>query len=98
MKKTYMGIPRNDIPWCPTIDPEKCTTCGTCAEFCPNGVFEVGDDGIMKVKTPMNCVVGCDKCGPECPTGAITFPNKEQLLTWIKEIRNKREKNKAKSG
>lgn len=89
-----MGIPREDIPWHPTIDPEKCTGCGICTEFCPNNVFELVEK-TMTVKNPMNCVVGCDKCGPECPVSAISFPSKEQLLMWIKNIRNKKEKNKA---
>jgi len=86
MKKTYMGIPRENIPWHPTIDTSKCTACGACMEFCPNAVFEMGD-GLMTVGNPMNCVVGCDKCGHECPVEAITFPSREQLLAWIRENR-----------
>ena len=88
MKKTYMGIPREDIPWCPIIDTSKCTACGLCAEFCPNGVFEMGAE-VMTVKNPMNCVVGCDKCATECPVAAISFPDKAQLLKWIEEGREK---------
>ncbi|MFA4873881.1 MAG: ferredoxin family protein [bacterium] len=93
MKKTYLGLPREDIPWCPKIDEDKCTGCGLCAEFCPNGVFEMGAD-VMTVKNPMNCVVGCDKCAAECPVGAISFATKGELLAWVREAREKAGKDK----
>ena len=87
-KKTYMGVPREDIPWYPRIDPALCTVCGACKEFCPNDVFEAGAT-CMLLKNPMSCVVGCDKCAAECPVGAISFATKEQLLAWIHEAREK---------
>lgn len=37
--QTYMGIPREVIPWRPVIDAEKCTGWGACREFCRNSVF-----------------------------------------------------------
>jgi NAD-dependent dihydropyrimidine dehydrogenase PreA subunit len=89
MKKTYMGVPREDIPWYPRIDKDLCTLCGACKEFCPNDVFEAGAE-CMLVKNPMNCVVGCDKCMTECPVAAISFPDKAQLLKWIEEAREKK--------
>ena len=86
MAKTYMGIEREKIPWRPNIDPEECIGCGACAEFCANNVFDMVGD-IMTVKNPFNCVVGCDKCATECPTSALSFPSKQQLVKWIEEIR-----------
>jgi len=86
MKKTYMGIPREDLPWYPRIDEEKCIACGKCLEFCPNDVFELGAK-VMVVKNPMNCVVGCTKCAPECPVDAISFPTKKELIAWIRKAK-----------
>ena len=37
---TFMGVPREKIPWFPTIDYEKCTSCMECDTFCPHRVFE----------------------------------------------------------
>ena len=90
MKKTYLGVPREDIPWCPHINADLCTLCGVCKDFCPNDVFEAGAE-CMLVKNPMNCVVGCDKCAAECPVGAISFATKEELLEWVRQAREKRE-------
>jgi len=33
-EETWHGIPRNKIPWYPTIDYEKCFGCGKCVEYC----------------------------------------------------------------
>ena len=35
-----MGVPREKIPWAPTIDYAKCDFCMECDEFCPHQVFE----------------------------------------------------------
>jgi len=53
----------------PKVDPEKCIGCGTCAEVCPNGVFEVGDK--CRVVRPDQCTA-CGRCVAECPVDAIT--------------------------
>ena len=37
---TFMGVPREKIPWFPTIDYDKCTFCMECDAFCPHRVFE----------------------------------------------------------
>ncbi|MGK2907830.1 MAG: 4Fe-4S dicluster domain-containing protein [Desulfuromonadales bacterium] len=36
----WRGIPREKIPWYPTIDTEKCSGCRTCIDFCRNNVLE----------------------------------------------------------
>jgi NAD-dependent dihydropyrimidine dehydrogenase PreA subunit len=91
MKKTYMGVPREDFPWYPRIDAGLCTMCGACKDFCPNDVFEAGAE-CMLVKNWMNCVVGCDKCATQCPFQAISFPTKAELMKWMEEAREKRKK------
>jgi len=37
---TFMGVPRERIPWFPAIDYAKCTFCMECDTFCPHHVFE----------------------------------------------------------
>ncbi len=82
-----MGIPRDRIPWWPTIDAEACNGCGACLEECPNGVFAADDEeGKMRVVAPMQCVVLCDKCAPGCPTQAISFPDKGETRRLLRSI------------
>ena len=84
--KTWRGIPREQIPWYPTIDPDRCTGCRTCVDFCKNGVLEFDDDaGRSRVKNPYNCVVECSTCAKLCPEGAISFPEEGAWITLIKE-------------
>jgi hypothetical protein len=40
MSQLYQGVPREDIPWFPLIDPERCDHCLKCLEFCPHDVYE----------------------------------------------------------
>ncbi|MDZ7740853.1 MAG: ferredoxin family protein [Bacteroidota bacterium] len=84
----YMGIPREKIPWFPVIDEDKCTNCGSCLEFCDNDVFEQGET-VMQVPNPYNCVVGCSTCQKFCDFDAITFPSKDELINWLKELRKR---------
>ena len=82
----YMNIPREEIPWFPTLDEDLCTNCGICIEFCANGVFAI-DDVQTRVVAPYNCVVGCSGCEAECSSGAIRFPDKQDLVTKLHELR-----------
>jgi len=84
--RKYLGVDRDKIDWSPMINTDVCTGCGACAEFCPNGVFELVD-GVMTVANPLNCVPACDKCASVCPVSAITFPPKEYLLRQVEEQR-----------
>jgi len=78
--KEYLGIPREEIPWYPSIDEKKCDACGTCVEFCSLGTysFSSGKDRVT-VSSPFNCVVGCNGCQDRCPNGAISFPSTEVI-------------------
>ena len=58
---TFMGVPREKIPWFPTIDYEKCNYCMECDKFCPHRVFErrEAEERKLIVANPNNCVVFC---------------------------------------
>lgn len=88
--KSYMGIPREKIPWRPYINEEECTGCGTCLETCANGVFVMNEESEKaEVAEPFNCVVLCDKCKGFCPAEAITFPDKEETKRLIRDLKEK---------
>jgi NAD-dependent dihydropyrimidine dehydrogenase PreA subunit len=77
---TWQGRPREQVPWYPTVYPERCDGCGECLRFCPNGVFELdGESDRAIVVDPFHCVVGCDACTRICKRGAIRFPPREML-------------------
>jgi NAD-dependent dihydropyrimidine dehydrogenase PreA subunit len=84
--KEWRGIPREEIPWFPSIDEETCIGCKLCVEFCPNTVLEF-DKTLEKarVKHPFNCVVECRACAKLCPVDAITFPNENEFSACIRE-------------
>lgn len=85
--RSYMGIPREKIPWCPRVDTDKCIGCGQCLEICPNNVFVLNErTGKMEVANPENCVVLCDKCAEFCPVKAISFPDKEATKRLLSEL------------
>jgi len=92
---TFMGVPRDKIDWCPTIDYSKCNFCMECSDFCPHHVFEVREEDEKKliVKNPTNCVVFCRACGKTCGLDALEFPNKSETTKKIKEIRKEMENN-----
>lgn len=84
--QTYMGIPREAIPWFPTIDPDKCINDSVCIDFCANDVFAEGDIATV-VANPLNCVVGCSSCARVCPSDALSFPDSEELVETLRQLR-----------
>ncbi len=79
-------IPREEIPWYPTIDEEKCIGCGECYDFCQNGVFEWDEENnCPKVLKPFNCVVSCSACKNLCTQDAISFPTMQEIREIIKK-------------
>jgi NAD-dependent dihydropyrimidine dehydrogenase PreA subunit len=85
--RTFMGIPRERIPWAPVVDVERCSGCGACLDECPNGVYALDDqEGVARVVAPNQCVVLCDKCAPACPSDAISFPDKDATKRLLREL------------
>jgi len=90
---TAKRVPREKIPWFPTVDPERCTGCRICFEFCQHGVYAWDDEkNIAVVSQPFNCLVGCAGCEPKCPAGAISFPEMEAISDLIRKIREELKK------
>lgn len=91
-EETYEGVPRSKIPWHPTIDYDKCTSCGTCVNYCTVGGFGVftfeKKDGKKRpiVKNPNNCIVFCIGCEAQCLEGAIKFPSSEAIQEIIEKL------------
>lgn len=86
MANSWNGIPRNEIPWFPTVRVKDCTSCRTCFDFCSHGVYEWNvEQQKPVVKNPFNCIVGCSGCASQCPSGAIDFPP----LSLLVELKHK---------
>lgn len=101
MIPVYSGVPREKIPWFPTINRDKCHGCLTCVAFCKNDVFIVEENSNPnmastnrwdklrkrpKVVHPFNCVVGCSACAKLCPMNAIEFPETEEVVKILRQL------------
>ncbi|MDH7513933.1 MAG: 4Fe-4S binding protein [Clostridiales bacterium] len=79
-------VPREQIPWYPTIDEDKCIGCKECFDFCKSGVFEWDEEkNCPRVAQPLNCVVGCSACQNLCAQEAISFPSMKEIQEVIKK-------------
>ena len=89
--ETFMGVPRDKIDWCPTIDYEICNFCMECFDFCPHDVFSKSEEQKLYIKNPDNCVVFCRACSKTCNEDALTFPEKTIVIEKIKITRKELE-------
>ena len=82
------GLPRELIPWGPTIEAGRCRGSGECVRFCPNNVFEFeASSGHARVAHFHQCTVLCNNCVTVCPNGAISFPGQDEFLDRVQELR-----------
>ena len=54
------------------IDENACVGCGLCVTACPN-IFELGEDGIAKVKTNECADYDLHDVASQCPVNCITI-------------------------
>jgi len=85
---TSNSVPREKIPWYPSVDEDKCNGCRICFQFCQQGVYTWDEkNNIAKVDRPFNCVVGCNGCENLCAIGAISFPEIDAIQEVIRKLR-----------
>jgi uncharacterized Fe-S center protein len=53
----------------PRIDPDHCTACGECAEWCPSDAIQVAEAAGIDTEL----CIGCGECVAVCREGAVTF-------------------------
>ena len=87
LEERFHGIPRDEIHWNPSVDYERCSSCGKCADFCKKGVYTFDDKPL--VTNPSRCVVTCTGCLKICPEGAISFPTLISLREELKTLKKK---------
>lgn len=80
----WYGIPPRQIKWFPTLEANRCTSCGLCVTSCFRGVwaFDYETDQAVVV-TPRMCIVGCTTCANLCPEDAISLPGRSHLQQFI---------------
>jgi len=78
----WRGIPREQIPWFPTVDEDLCNGCGICLRMCTTGALVATEDGKVCVVEPFACVVDCSSCADRCKPGAILFPPRSILQVY----------------
>lgn len=82
----WHGIPRQEIPWYPTVNAETCIGCELCYVTCGRNVFDMRDRKSIAAH-PFQCMVGCSTCAIVCPVEAISFPGRDVI--WKTEREHK---------
>ena len=87
----WHGVPRQEIPWFPTVNNDACIGCELCFVTCGREVYEIEltpeRRRKARVDRPYNCMVGCSTCAMVCPTEAISFPLRD--IVWKVEREHK---------
>lgn len=88
------SLPREKIPWFPSISYDLCKSTKECLAFCPTNVFAWDEAGARTVvANPYCCTVGCSNCVRICPNQAIAFPDMAEFATTLKRLRSEMQLN-----
>jgi NAD-dependent dihydropyrimidine dehydrogenase PreA subunit len=83
-----VAVPRELVPWYPTVNAELCTGDRACVDFCKNDVFRWDEEHAHPiVEHPYKCVLGCSACMELCPVEAISFPSMQELRETLRRLR-----------
>lgn len=83
-KKRRFTAKREEIPWHPTVDSEKCVGCKICFSFCPMAVYDWQEKNQkVQVASPSKCVFLCKGCLSKCPNQAISFPERREFAKYF---------------
>ena len=61
------------------VDPDQCTACGTCEEYCPMDAIAVEDIAQIDLQ---RCI-GCGVCAAFCEDEAIALQSKSEEERWV---------------
>ncbi|MHB0875820.1 MAG: 4Fe-4S dicluster domain-containing protein, partial [Anaerolineae bacterium] len=75
------------------VDRQKCNGCGYCSQFCPFGIPRLDGSVISGAAKSYKCTFCQDRvlnglrpaCVQTCPTGALAFGPREQLVSQARE-------------
>jgi NAD-dependent dihydropyrimidine dehydrogenase PreA subunit len=85
---SLVAVPRELVPWYPTIDADACIGDRVCVDFCKNDVYRWDEESAHPVvERPHNCVLGCSACMDLCPVSAISFPSMQELREPLRRLR-----------
>ncbi len=90
------SLPREKIPWFPSINYDLCKGTKECLAFCPGNVFAWDEAKASTiVANPYSCTVGCSNCVQICPNQAIAFPGMEEFAATLKRLRSEMQQKSA---
>jgi formate dehydrogenase iron-sulfur subunit len=86
------AVTRNELGFV-AFDRDKCIGCGYCAEFCPFHIPKVSTDKVTGLEKMSKCLFCQDRvsqggqtaCSEACPTHALTFGSRDDLVKQGKE-------------
>jgi len=61
----------------PVINQDKCTDCGLCWMYCPEGTIQENQEGMLEVD--LRYCKGCGICATSCKAGALTMVRESDL-------------------
>lgn len=86
MQQKLQAMLLEELQFYPGIAEEKCTGCKSCLACCKERVIAF-DEGARKcrIASPGKCRMECRTCASVCPAGAVTFPDEEKFIAYLRQ-------------